>query len=75
MSTLSPPPEPPPSTPVAQAAAGLVPTIIRLSGVAVVMNEVFVEPVIRNGAVAVAAFMLAGAQGFDTLLDRLLGSR
>lgn len=54
--------------------AGLVVTnLIKLGGVAVVINEVFIEAAIRTEAIGVAALMMAGAQSLETFLTSFFG--
>lgn len=53
---------------------GLVITnLTKLAGLVVVVNEALFEPVLRPAAIAVAALMMAGAQGFETFLRSFLG--
>lgn len=58
----------------AERAGLVVMNIIKLSGVAVVMNEVFARPEIRPSALAVAALMMAGAQSVETFFAAFFGS-
>jgi hypothetical protein len=46
----------------------LVTNIIKLGGVVVAIDEVLVQPVIRPGALGIAALMMAGAQSLETFL-------
>lgn len=51
----------------------LVTNLIKLGGLAIAINEVLLRSELRPVALGVAAFMMAGAQGIETLFDRLLG--
>lgn len=51
----------------------LVTNLIKLGGLAMAINEVLLRAELRPVALGVAAFMMAGAQGIETLFDRLLG--
>lgn len=54
-------------------ATRIVSNVIKLVGVAVVANEVFVEPAIREAALAVAALMMMGAQAAESFVISFLG--
>lgn len=48
---------------------------IKLGGLAIAANEALFTTPPRDGLVfAVAAFMMAGAAGFDSLIDKILGT-
>lgn len=61
-------------TEVSARRLGLAVTnFIKVGGLVLAMHEgLFVNP-LRPGVLGVSAFMMAGAQGIETLLDRLLG--
>jgi hypothetical protein len=56
-----------------ERASLVVMNLIKLAGVLVVLNEVFAEPHIREGALAVAALMMAGAQSVETFFSAFFG--
>jgi len=47
--------------------------LTKLAGLVVVLNEALLRTEMRPLVLAVSAFMMAGAQGVETLVDRLLG--
>jgi hypothetical protein len=51
----------------------IVTNLVRLGGLVVAMNEALIEPVIRPGAIAIAALMMAGAQSLETFLGSFFG--
>jgi hypothetical protein len=53
----------------------VVTNLIKLGGLAVVINEAFVEPLIRSEALMVAAIMMAGAQSLETFFHSFFGSK
>lgn len=68
------PPETQPSW--ARAAvdlSGVVVHVTKLAGVALAVNEALVRTQLRPSVVGLAALMIAGAQGLETFIDRLLG--
>ena len=72
------PTPPEPSTGRTSRAVTLVTTnVIKLSGLGVALNELFLRPSARTSVIALAAFMMAGAQLSEqavlAALDRLLG--
>lgn len=77
--TTQDPPRPAPAPSSSSSTGGkigyAVVNVTKLGGLAVVVHEIFGLEQPRPAALAIAAFMLAGAQGFDTLLDRVLGPR
>lgn len=61
----------------AQFARGFgyaITNFIKLAGVAIAINEALIRSELRPMSLAVAAFMMAGAQGVETFLDKLLGA-
>jgi hypothetical protein len=69
----SPSPEPSP-TKTPEPVSRLT-DLIRFGGLAVVVNEVFVEPTIRQPALGIAAVMLLGAQALESFLSSMFGRR
>jgi hypothetical protein len=62
--------------PTATWIAGLITAIIKLGGLVIAGNEALLNPTPHDPVVfAVAAFMMAGAQGLDSLLNSALGNR
>lgn len=62
--------------PAQQRARGftlLVSNVARLAGVVVTINETLLRPDLRPIALAVAALMIAGAQGLESFVEKLLG--
>lgn len=54
---------------------GLVVTnLIKLVGAAIALNEVFIEPAIRETALGVAALFVAGGQSLETFFMVFFGS-
>jgi hypothetical protein len=51
----------------------LVTNIAKLAGVVVTLNETLIRHELRPIALAVAALMIAGAQGLESVIERLLG--
>lgn len=49
----------------------LVTNLIKLGGLALAVNESLLRTELRPVSLAAAAFMMAGAQGVETLMDRL----
>jgi hypothetical protein len=47
--------------------------LTKIAGVVVTVNETLIRTELRPIALAVAALMIAGAQGLETVLDKLLG--
>jgi hypothetical protein len=70
---------PAPQDPPSRAdATSMVTNLIRLGGLAVVFKGVFLAPAgtqLDTRALAIAAFMMAGAQLTDTLLNAFLGKK
>lgn len=63
-----------PSGRESSAAYGLLITnLIKLGGLGVVINEAILRTEARSLSLGIAAFMMAGAQGVETLIDRLFG--
>jgi hypothetical protein len=62
-----------PSSPKARGFGLLVTNLAKLAGVIVTLNETLLRSQLRPIALAVSALMIAGAQGVETVLDRLLG--
>jgi hypothetical protein len=56
-------------------AAYAVTNLIKLAGIAIALNEALIRADGRPVAFAIAAFMLAGAQNLDTLIDRVFPQR
>lgn len=50
----------------------LITNATKIAGVVVTVNETLLRTDLRPIALAVAALMIAGAQGVETILDRLL---
>jgi TolB-like protein len=50
----------------------LITRLIKLVGLAVAINATMIHPHASPPQLALAAFMMAGAQGLDTLIDHLL---
>lgn len=50
----------------------LVTNLIKLGGLGMAINEGLLRAELRPLALAVYAFMMAGAQGVETFLDRLM---
>lgn len=62
--------------PAAAKWAGFVTTCIKLGGLAIAGHEaLFTNPPRDPVVFAVAAFMMAGAQGIDSFLTNLLGKK
>lgn len=61
------------STPVSARSTLIVTNLIKLGGLAVALNEVFLKPEIRSGGIALAALMMAGAQSLETFLTSFFG--
>ena len=56
--------------------AGLITSLIKLGGLAIAGNEALFQDPPRDPIVfAVAAFMMAGAQGLDSLINSFLGPK
>lgn len=72
---------PPPSTGVGQArgAALVLTNLTKLAGIVVAFNEAVLRTDLRPSVMALAAFMMAGAQVSETLLisliERFFGTR
>lgn len=62
-----PPPDP------AERLGLVVINLIKLGGLAVVLNEVFVQPELRTKALAVAALMMAGATSLESFFEHFFG--
>lgn len=57
-----------------RGSALVITNLIKLGGLAVALNEALVRTAdLRPGVLAIAAFMMAGGQGLETLLDKVLG--
>lgn len=54
-------------------AGDIVTRATHLLGAVIVANETLVRAELRPAALAMAALLLAGVQGLDSLLDRLIG--
>jgi hypothetical protein len=54
-------------------AVTVITNLIKLAGLAVAVNEAMLRAELRPSALGVAAFMMAGAQGFEQLIGGLLG--
>ena len=65
MPTLG-PPQPPSSS--SARTASLVTGVVKLAGLVLAINEALIEEVRDPYVLAVAAFMMAGAQGIDELI-------
>jgi hypothetical protein len=50
----------------------LLTNLTKLAGLVVAVNEALLRTEIRPVSLAVAAFMMSGAQGLETLLDKLI---
>lgn len=61
--------------PTSARAAYAITNLIKLAGIAIALNEALVRSEGRAVAFAIAAFMLAGAQNLDTLIDRVFPQR
>jgi hypothetical protein len=62
--------------PTATWVAGLITSLIKIGGLVIAGNEALLSPSPHDPVVfAVAAFMMAGAQGLDSLLNSALGNR
>ncbi len=63
---------------VGRTVALLTTHLIKIGGLLAAMNELFLRPSVRASVVALAAFMMAGAQLSEhavlAAIDRLLGS-
>lgn len=59
----------------ATALSDIVTNLTKLAGIVVVINEVMArgEQPVRPAVLVIAALMLAGAQGVESILDRVLG--
>lgn len=55
-----------------RGATDIVTRLTKIAGVAVTINETLLRAELRPIALAVAALMIAGAQGLESVLDRLL---
>lgn len=53
----------------------IVTNVVKLGGLIVALNEALVEPVIRPGAIAIAALMMAGAQSLESFLAAFFGTK
>lgn len=56
-----------------ERAGFVVTNLIKLGGLFVVLNEVFVENELRPQALAVAALMMAGAQSLESFFQNFFG--
>lgn len=60
-----------------RAAALLTTNMIKIGGLGAAMNELFIRPSARTSVIALAAFMMAGAQLSEqavlAALDRIMG--
>lgn len=56
-----------------RGTALVITNLIKIGGLAVAVNEALIRTNLRPGALGVAAFMMAGATGIESLLDKLLG--
>ena len=62
--------------PTATWIAGLITSFIKITGLVIAGNEALLNPNPHDPVVfAVSAFMMAGAQGLDSLLNSALGNR
>lgn len=62
--------------PTATWIAGLITALIKIGGLVIAGNEALLNQSPHDPVVfAVAAFMMAGAQGLDSLLNSALGNR
>ena len=61
------------AAPVARGSTLLVTNLVKLAGLVIALNEMIVREELRASAVAVAAFMMAGATGLDNIVGNLLG--
>lgn len=59
--------------PVSDRSTLIVTNLIKLGGLLVALNEVFLKPEIRSGGIALAALMMAGAQSLETFLTSFFG--
>lgn len=66
-SQLPPPPQ------VAAGFALAITNLTKIAGLVVAVNEALLRTDLRPVALGIAAFMMAGAQGVETFLDKLLG--
>lgn len=57
----------------AQAFGILITNLIKAGGLAVAVNESLLRTELRPSVLAIAAFMMAGATGAETLIDKLFG--
>lgn len=70
----SPTPTPSPASAAAARGIGLAITnLTKLGGLWITVNETLVRTELRPVALGVAAFMMAGAQGLETFLDKMFG--
>lgn len=62
---------------IARVATLLTTNLIKLGGLGAALNELFLRPTARTSAIALSAFMMAGAQLSEhallAALDRLIG--
>lgn len=66
----------PPPGHARQAVRGIglaITNVTKLGGLIVALNESLIRTEVRPVTLAVAAFMMAGAQGLETFLDKLFG--
>lgn len=62
--------------PTASAITTIVTTLIKIGGLVIAGNEALLNPSPHDPVVfAIAAFMMAGAQGLESLLSNVLGNR
>ena len=49
--------------------------LTKLAGLGIALNELLIRPELRPGSLAISAFMMAGAQGFESFVRAFLGSQ
>lgn len=70
------PPRGKPQPPSNGERAGYVVTnVIKLTGVAIVVGEILVRSDVRPSVLALAAFMMAGAQGIESFARSFFGTK
>lgn len=67
--------EPPAPHATARVSGLVVTNLTKLGGLAIAINEALIRTDPRPVALAVAAFMMAGAQGAETFLEKFLGTK
>jgi hypothetical protein len=72
---VEPTPPSPPNRDPRDRLGNFVSQAVRLGGLVVVLNEIFTQDTLRPAALAIAALMIAGAQGLEQFLRSFFGDK